>query len=148
MVSNDFLKTILNTLLGNTSSASCYLALSSTLPNRNGSNVNEPSGNGYERKLLGSSSQTRYMSSATEVFDPETGLSTNTVASSNNQEIHFNEATGDWGTLGYFAIYSSKTGGTMLYSGTLTAEISPSVGHVVTIGVGELTITLSANDVD
>lgn len=140
MVANNLLKSILNLLGGNTSSigSAPYLALSTTRPNADGTGVTEPTGYGYERTLLGGSGDTNYMGQPTEV----SGKFTIT----NNKEIHFNEATGSWGTIGYFALFTSKTGGTMYYSGELTSPISPVEGTVVVIKKDELSISLSAEE--
>lgn len=125
---------------GNSLPSSAYLALSTTKPNKDGTNVTEPSGFGYERKLLGGGGETSHMGEPTE--DSSTGKFTMT----NTKEIHFNEATGDWGSIKYFALYTAKTGGNMCYAGELTTSISPTTGTVVLIKVGELSISLSAEE--
>ena len=140
MVTNNLLKFVLNTLGGNNSTGSAYLALSTTDPGRDGTNITEPRGNGYERKLLGASSQTKLMGQPTE------NTITNKVTITNAEEIHFNEATGSWGEIKYFAIFTTKTDGTIYYSGQLTSPISPVDGSVVVIKKGELSISLSAEE--
>ena len=61
---------------------------------------------------------------------------------SNTREIHFQEATGSWGTITHFALYNSATGGTPLYVGALTEPITPTANTVPLIKVGQLKITL------
>lgn len=115
----------------NTSSDYCYLALSSTEPTKSGENVTEPEENGYERVAI-----SRFVSSVALNSDGSTFEITN------NKEIHFTEATGDWGVITHFAIYSNKTGGTPLYVGALTEAIHPTANTVALIKVGQLKITL------
>ena len=121
----------LNKLLGKENSNACYIALSTTEPNIQGSNVNEPKGNNYAR-----ASTKDCMGNVALTSD----FSTSEI--SNIREIHFQEATGSWGTLTHFAIYNSATGGTPLYVGALTEPITPTANTVPLIKVGQLKITL------
>ena len=77
---------ILNGLIGKSSSgplSSCYLALSSTTPNQDGTNFTEPSSTaGYARAVVGLSSQ-----SATQVMSPPVNGTTQ-----NKEIIFFPEA--------------------------------------------------------
>lgn len=142
MFTNEFKKVILNTLCGNTSGSSAYLALSQTMPNVEGGGVTEPVGGGYERALLGVTSSsgggtsTHNMGNIT--FDPTTGKTTIT----NTNEIHFKETTTSWGSLPYFAIYSSASGGTPKYVGQLTTTLTPVANNVVIIRVGDIKISV------
>lgn len=81
--------------------SSVYLGLSSTEPTAAGTNITEPSGNGYARVLVGNTSQT-----LTSLFgDPSNGTITN------KDIIYFPEATGSWGdTLTHYVLYTSATG--------------------------------------
>ena len=143
MVANKLLEYVLLALGGNGDNfnmSSSYLALSYLQPNKDGSNVSEPSSTlGYQRTQLGGPSATRYMGNPT--YDASTGKYTIT----NIKEIHFNVATSGWGGfLTHFAIYDSPTGGTMYYSGSLNEAKKVEAGEVVVIKPGEITITLSA----
>lgn len=142
MVANKLLEHVLSALGGNGDSfnmSSAYLALSTTAPNKDGSNVTEPASTlGYQRSQLGGPSVTRYMGNPT--YDASTGKYTIT----NTKEIHFNVATAGWGAITHFAIYTSSIGGTMYYSGSLPAAMNVAEGEVVVIKPGEITITLSA----
>lgn len=142
MVANKLLENILQALGGNGDAfnmSSSYLALSTTAPNKDGTNVTEPSSTlGYQRSALGGYSITNYMGNPT--YDASTGKYTIT----NTKEIHFNVATSGWGTITHFAIYTSATGGTMYYSGQLTTPMNVTEGEVVVIKPGKITITLSA----
>lgn len=139
MFTSNSMTIILNQLCGKTTSSmasSAYLALSQTAPTAEGGGVTEPVGNGYQRALLGESSGTKHM--GTPEYDATAGKTT----ISNTSEIHFNEATGSWGTLTHFAIYGSKTGGTPLYVGQLNTSLTPVENNVVIIKVGDLRISI------
>ena len=127
-----------------TSNATCYIALSSTEPQRDGTGVTEPiaSGNGYERI------PTRYnMMSGTQQYvsnfpsEPSYDALNDKYSVTNDKDIYFTEAKASWGTLGYFAIYDAKTGGNMYAYGTLTNAIAPTSGTIPVIRAGDLTIT-------
>lgn len=118
--------------------SNAYLALSQTAIGADGQGIVEPSGNGYERKQIGSPTTAGiqfFPSAAT--YDSDT----DTYSYANNVEIHFNEATGSWGTLTHFAIFTAATGGSMLAYGTLTTPITPTADSVPVIRVGNLVIT-------
>lgn len=77
-----------------------YLGLSSTAPNPDGTNITEPSGNGYARVLVG-------------VSDVPVTQKFGDVANdeiSNAVEIYFPESTGSWGApLTHFVFFTSST---------------------------------------
>lgn len=111
-----------------------YLALSSTEPNASGGGVTEPSASvGYQRKLIGNAQAGTYGSL---LADPVDGTITN------NQEIHFNEATGAWGTQSYVCIYDAETGGNLIAWGTLSTSISPTANTVPVIKTGGFVISV------
>lgn len=116
-----------------------YLALSTAPISADGQGIVEPSGNGYARKIIGATSTSspvqNFPSSAT--YDE----ATDTFSYTNNVEIHFNEATGSWGTITHFAIFTAATGGTMLAYGALTSPIAPVADSVPVIRIGNLRIT-------
>ncbi len=111
-----------------------YVGLSTTVPNKDGSNITEPSGNGYERKLVGYPSQalTQLMGNASG------GVITNIAP------IMFNPATGAWGTCSWFVIFTAQTGGNGIGAGEILNEsqvatpIVPIAGSVPTIDAGGL----------
>ena len=79
-----------------------YIGLSTTTPNINGSNVNEPPASGsYQRIKL------------TNLSAPTDGVITN------NADISWPESTSDWGVVTSYVIYDSATVG----AGNLLAEI-------------------------
>lgn len=121
-----------------------YLALSSTTPSYTSTGeitgITEPSGQGYARKLIGHSSEasTLLMTAAAN------------GKVQNAEEIHFDQATEannggtGWGKpMTHYAIYTSKTGGSPLLAGELTAPITVGAGYVVIIKKGELVISMN-----
>ena len=138
MLTNSMKQYILGNLVGRGGSNGydAYLALSSTPGNAEGQGITEPVGNGYARTVIGGYNKAIHMGEVT--VDVTTGIATTT----NTSEIHFNEATGSWGTLGYFAIYSSATGGTPRYVGQLETPITPTTNNVVIIRIGDISISI------
>lgn len=131
---------ILKSLVGKDSAfgSSVYLGLSSTTPNAEGGNITEPIGNGYERVLVGSYSQ-----SGTQKFGD---VSNDSIT--NNEIIYFPESTGSWGnTLTHFVLFNSKTGtgdSSVLAFGELTTPVTVSAANaVVLFRKGELKVTYS-----
>ena len=131
---------ILRGLVGKDSAlgSSVYLGLSSTTPNAEGGNITEPIGNGYERVLIGSYSQ-----SGTQKFGD---VSNDSIT--NNEIIYFPESTGSWGnTLTHFVLFTTKTGtgdSYVLAFGELTTPVTVSAANaVVLFRKGELTVTYS-----
>ena len=103
--------TILSGLVGrgSTFASSVYVGLSSTDP---ATAVTEPTGNGYERVLVGT-----YNQSGTYKFgEVKDG------AIKNDEFIYFPESNGSWGAkLHYFVLYSAETGGELLAYGLLAS---------------------------
>lgn len=137
MITHYFANKILPLLCGKasslTSASSIYVGLSTSAPLADGTNVTEPSGNGYARVLLGHSSQ-----SMTQKMG--------TVANGhveNDEIIHFPKATGSWGTITHFCIFDSASDGNLLAFGALDSPITPTAESIPIIRVGELTISIS-----
>ena len=119
-------------------STQVYLALSTTAPSADGTNVTEPSGGNYQRismryNIMGSSQENF---PATVSYDSGTDICSIT----NIRNIYFYEPTASWGTIGYFALFDSATSGNMLAYGTLSESIQPTVGTIPVIRAGQLTI--------
>jgi len=133
---------VINNLTGSGSNASCYIALSSTAPNADGTGITEPSGNGYVRcsmryNLMSGTAQYVPNFPSSPTYDAETDK----FSISNILDIYFREATGPWGTLSYFAIFSASTGGELMAYGTLTSPINPIADTIPVIRAGNLVIT-------
>lgn len=91
----------------------CYVGLSTTTPTAAGGNFSEPSAStGYERASIGN-------------------LNTSISAQvANDAIIFFNETLGSYGTITYFGLFSSKTGGTPFFVGELTDPLTIDTGYV------------------
>ena len=127
---------VLNGLIGRGAGplSNCYIALSTTSPNSDGSNFTEPAtASGYARSIIGLSG-----TSATQVMSaPASG------ASSNSSIIFFPEATSSWGTVTHFGLYTAATGGSLVLYGTLTNPITVAANYVPLFRVGNFSLTLS-----
>lgn len=110
-----------------------WLGLSTADPGDDGANMAEPTANGYARVLLGNASQplTQKMGSASN------GSITNAEA------IMFPEATGAWGTLTHFGIFSAESNGTYIGGGALNNSISPVAGNVPLFRAGDFTWSIN-----
>jgi len=138
MIVTNVANNILKCLFGQQSSVSlastCYIGLSTTTPDSDGSNFTEPaSTTGYLRSLLGNSSNSVTYLMAT----PSDG------STKNNNIIFFPEATEGWGTVTHFGIFSAKTGGTPIFWGALTASVAVPTGYIPIFRVGSLSVSLS-----
>lgn len=136
MLTHSMKKKILDMIIGR-EGEEAYLALSKDEPNAQGGGIDEPVGGGYERVLIGSPNAGIYKMEETQV-DSTSGI----ASSTNDKEIHFNEATTEWGELGWFAIYETATGGTPKYVGQLVSPITPQANNVVIVRVGDISISI------
>lgn len=128
---------VLNGFIGKSSAgpilANCYIGLSTTTPNADGSNFTEPSGGDYARAIIGLSLQP-----ATQVMGvPVDGYVENTAI------IFFPEATASWGTLTHFGLFAGSSGGSPLIFGALTSPIAVSSGYVALFRVGNFSMSLT-----
>ena len=64
-------------------------------------------------------------------------------ASSTSADVQFPQATGNWGTVGWFGIFDALTTGNLMYHGALTASKTIETGDVFKIASGNLTVTLA-----
>jgi len=97
------------------------IALTTTTPAADGTNVTEPVGNGYARIATVPGEWTR------------TG---NDMA--NNVRQDFPQATGSWGTIVGFVLYDSTDGTTVVGFGALTANQPVASGQQPYFDVGDL----------
>jgi len=107
-----------------TPSATKYVGLSLSDPGRDGLGVLEPTGGGYSR-----------VSASSDVWGLASG---GTIR--NASAIQF-VATGSWGTVSYFVVYDSPTGGNLLCYGTVT-PIAITVG-TWEFAIGAMSVTLT-----
>ena len=142
MFTNTGASSILRYLVGEEGSGSLsgYLALSTTAPGKDGSNVTEPSSeSGYKRVMIGTTNSSY---SNINYFGTPVTNDAGVTEISNTSQIHFDEVLSTWGTLTHFAIYRSATGGTPIYVGELKASLTPTVNSIVIIRAGEMKISL------
>lgn len=126
---SDYLENkVLEHVVGKTSYTmpTAYVALSTTDPLDTGAGISEPVGNNYARK-------------ATSGADWGTAAS---GAIANAAAITFNQASGSWGTIAYFAVFDAITAGNMLFHGTITPSKAVGSGDTPEFAIGDLDVTL------
>ena len=126
--SEGYLLDWLFTLAAPTAPTTIYVALSTADPGETGASIAEPSGNGYARQSsgIGTDNWTRTAGSV-----------------ANDNVITFPEATGSWGTITYFALYSAVSGGTFYGSGALSEEQAITTGQTASFPASSITVTLT-----
>lgn len=124
---------LLDHILGNTvynRPATLYLALTTTNPGEAavGASLTEPAGNGYSRKAINS------------------WATASSRATSNEAQVDFDEATGSWGTIAYWAIVDSATvgQGNVLAYGALTESKTIGDDDNFYVEAGECDISVAA----
>lgn len=103
-----------------------FIGLSKSAPNISGGNVTEPATSaGYGRVQLNNLSE------------PVSGVVTN------QQPIHFEESTADWGTVTHFVIFDSNVvgSGNLLMYGELSTPRSVETATIMTIKAGYLRLS-------
>lgn len=144
-ISKNYRQMLLKTVVGRQSiQNTVYLALSTTPIDPDlGQLPNEPySGYGYARVAVGSTASGSTVPNyfpANPTYDDVTGK----YSFANDTEIHFHEATGDWGTLAYFALYTSSTGtaeNNLVAYGQLVSSIHPTANTIPIIRPGNLKV--------
>mgnify|MGYP000938087003 FL=1 len=106
-----------------TDNTTLYLALSTTTPAKDGTNVTEPTTGAYAR------------------VDVSSILSRSGSTISNTSDIVFTTATDSWGTITHGVLYTAATDGTFVWFGALTTPKVVSSGSQCTVRTGELDIT-------
>ncbi len=103
-----------------------YIGLSTTTPNINGSNVNEPPASASYRRIK-----------LTSLSAPTAGVVTNTA------DISWPESTSDWGVVTSYVIYDSATvgAGNLLMFGDLTTPRSVEKDTIMTIKTAYLKLS-------
>lgn len=114
--------------------STCYMALSTTTPNEDGSNFTEPaSSTGYARVLIGQSTD----SSTQKMTDPQN------AHTENSEIIFFPEATSSWGTITHFGLYDAATNGRLIVFGQLSTPVAVSTNFVPLFRVSNFSINLT-----
>lgn len=117
--------TILNAMLRNTAytgPATVYIGLNTASFADDGTGGTEISGNGYARQAM--------------AFDASSsGVSDNTSV------VDFPTATGSWGTISHWGLFTASTSGTLMIHGAFSASKAIASGDILRIAAGELDIT-------
>ena len=135
-LSHDAANKVLKHLLGIaawTQPPAVYLGLSSTTPARDGSNVTEPSGGGYARKLINPSDWASVANSATE----------------NAVDLIFGTASATWlagANLVAFVLYDAASSGNFLGYKLIDAAKPVYISDVAKFLAGALDLTLAGAD--
>lgn len=126
--SNYLANALLNHLFGKGSynPPTIYVALSTSDPGDDDSGIAEPSGNGYARVQTSASN-----------WNASTARTITNAAA-----IVFPAATGNWGTISYFALFDAANGGNLLASGQISPAQAVINGNTMEIDSGGATITL------
>lgn len=103
-----------------------YLALSSTLPALDGTNITEPGQGDYVRPSIGFAAAAARAKVSNAVCDFISGGGV---------------AAGSAGSFSYFAIMTASTSGALIWRGTLTTPVAWVVGQHVEIASGDVTIS-------
>jgi hypothetical protein len=125
-MSNYLENALINATLRNTtftSPSTVYVGLYTSDPT-DANTGNEVSGGSYARKAM-------------TFGAPSNGVSVNSAA------VEFDQATGNWGTITYFAIFDALTTGNMLYYGALTASKTIETGDVFKFATSSVSVTLA-----
>lgn len=140
MLTESILKNMFYDLLGDyTTSQSGNRAYLGVFSSISGSNFIEPTDSSYTRVQCG----IRYSGSSEGwTFTYTTDGTKATLTAKNNGEIHLPETTQAWETINYFGIFSSSSGGTPRYYGTLKTSITPAAKTVVVMKKEALVITI------
>lgn len=103
-----------------------YLALSSTLPNLDGTNITEPAQGDYVRPSIGLAAAANRARVSNALCDFISGGG---------------NASGSAGNFSYFAIMTAASGGNLMWRGTLTTPVAWVVGQPVEIASGDVQIS-------
>ena len=136
MVNYDGGDALLRALSGKTTLlSSVYIGLSSTAPNVDGTGFSEPAtGAGYARVLIGTLTGGGF----NVMGDPVEN------ETANEQIIFFPEATGNWGTMTHFGLFTSNDLNTKpIISGALTSSVSVPTNYVALFRVGNFQLSIS-----
>lgn len=106
-----------------------YVAISTTDPTVAGTGITEPVGNGYARVLCNT-----WKTAAARLI-------------SNSGTIAFPEATGAWGTIGYYATFDAATGGNMISYGSLAATKTIGFGDNASFQDGSIAVSFNTGGI-
>ncbi len=110
-----------------TAPTTLYVAISTAAPPEAGGTIAEPAGaDGYARVAVtfGAIQQ-----------------GTDAATMSNDVELAFGPATGDWGDISHFAVFDAATAGNMIRHSALSAPVTINSGDSATFSTGALIIS-------
>lgn len=105
--------------------ATIYIALSTADPGEDGGSISEPSGNNYEREAI--------------TF----GVAASRAITQSGA-VTFNQASGSWGTITHWALFSALTSGTFMAYGSFSAGKAVVSGNTPSIASGGIVLTATA----
>lgn len=106
-----------------------FVALSTTTPTEAGGNFTEPVGNAYARV-------------STAAADWAAASGTAPAVKDNATAITFPSATGSWGTVTHFGLFTAASGGTVQIWGALTVSQAIGNGQTPSFAIGALDVKL------
>ena len=127
-LTNAYENTVLNYIFNHTGSianSNVYLALSTSVLSDDDSTFTELSGNGYTRKEIS-------FGTASSRQVEQDGV------------VTFDQATGDWGTIASYTIYTASSGGTAIAWGSLATTKTVNSGNTASIADGEVTVSIDS----
>lgn len=125
-----------------------FLRLSLTKPTAIGSNIIAPDAStGYADVIIGAMVDSKY-GVLNKMGNVEFNEATQELYISNISQIILPEATSDWGTIKYFAIYNSSSSDVPCYIGKLSEPMTITAGAVPCIRVGSLKIYFTVNELE
>lgn len=113
--------------------ATLFLGLSTTAVSATGTNITEPSGNGYARVSL-TNNTTNFPNATTD---------TGKAVKTNGVDIEFPEATGAWGTVSHWFLSTASSGGTIIAYGALETSRSVVASDIPIVKANQLVIRLA-----
>lgn len=128
-LTDDYNDNVLDALFGGSAlslPADYEVALSTTAPADDGTNITEPVGNGYARVSVTNDLTTWNASSS--------GVKTNAI------DISFPQATGSWGTITHFALIDQSSGD-VIFTDVLVTSKTVDNGDIFRFLSGDLEIT-------
>lgn len=138
--STAYANNILNYVFGKTKTLSgatkIYLALSSNDPEADNGAFTELVGGGYARVLV---------SNQDDTYPNLIGMASER-AITNTAQINWNKATADWTEAKGLGLFTTATGGTPIYYGTLDVPVKVVAGAVALFDPGALRVSIAATD--
>ena len=109
---------------------SYYVALSTTAPVADGTNITEPVASGYTRVQVANTDKTNWTNSAS-------GSLTNATS------VTFPESTATWGVIISVVLFDASTGGNAYFFDTLVPSRSVAANTTVVFAIGAITISMT-----